>query len=146
MNGKDNKKDIGEIVKEMLDDTARTVDKVRYDIEKSVVNYTFLPGKDILETDDSVIVHLALPGINKEDINLNITESKLKVKAKLDSEHKMGATFVTHKDRKYGYLRRTVRLPKKVKPEEAEAKFENGVLKVEIPKQEKDEGISVDIQ
>ncbi|MDI9438254.1 MAG: Hsp20/alpha crystallin family protein [Euryarchaeota archaeon] len=146
MNGKDHKKDIGYIVKEMLDDTARTVDKVRLDIEKSVVNYTFLPGKDILETDDSIIVHLALPGINKENITLNLTESKLKIKAKLDSEHKMGGIFVTHKDRKHGYIRRTVRLPRKVMPEKAEAKFENGVLRVEIPKQEKDEGISIEIQ
>ncbi|MEG3225483.1 MAG: heat-shock protein Hsp20 [Methanobacteriales archaeon Met13] len=146
MNGKDTRKDMREIVKEMLEDTARTVDKVRFDIEKSIVDYTFLPGKDILETDESIIVHLVLPGINKEDINLNLTETKLKVKAKFDFEHNMGGSFVTVKDRKTGYIRRTVRFPKKVIPDEAQAKFENGILKVEIPKQEKDEGISIDIQ
>ncbi len=138
-------KEVKEIVKEMLDDTARTVDKVRFDIEKSLVDYKFLPGKDILETDESIIVHLILPGIKKEDISLKLTETKLKVKAKLDVEESMGGGFVTVKDRKTGYIKRTVRLPKKVLPEDAKAKFENGVLKVEIPKQEKDEGISIDI-
>ena len=58
-------KEMKEIVKEMLDDTARTVDKVRFDIEKSLGDYKFLPGKDILETDESVIIHLILPGIKK---------------------------------------------------------------------------------
>jgi HSP20 family protein len=145
MNGKDSIKDMKEMVKEMLEDTARTVDKVRFDIEKSVVDYTFLPGKDILETDDSVIVHVVLPGIKKEDIHLKLTETSLKVKAKFDFEHKMGGSYVTLSDRKSGVIRRTVRLPKKVIPDEAEAKFENGVLKVEIPKQEKDEGVSIAI-
>ena len=60
-------------------------------------------------------------------------------------EHSMGGSFVTVKDRKTGYIKRTVRLPKKVIPEEASAKFENGVLKIEIPKQEKYEGISINI-
>jgi HSP20 family protein len=143
---KETKREMKEIVKEMLDDTARTVDKVRFDIEKSLVDYKFLPGKDILETDESIIVHLILPGIKKEDISLKLTESKLKVKAKFDVEHTMGGSFVTVQDRKTGFIKRTVRLPKKVIPEEADAKFENGVLKIEIPKQEKDEGIKVDIQ
>ena len=135
-----------EVVKDMLEDTARTVDKMRFDIEKSVVDYTFLPGKDIIETDDSVIVNIVLPGIKKEDINLKLTETKLKVKAKFDFEHKMGGSYVTLSDRKSGYIRRTVRLPKKVVADEANAKFENGILKVEIPKLEKEEGMEINIE
>lgn len=143
---RENIEEMKEIVKDMLEDTAQTVDKMRFDIEKSIVDYTFLPGKDIIETDDSIIVNIVLPGIKKEDLNLKLTENKLKVKAKFDFEHKMGGAYVTLSDRKSGYLRRTVRLPKKVVVEEAEAKFENGILKVEIPKQEKEEGIEVTIE
>ena len=142
---RENIEEMKEIVKDMLEDTAQTVDKMRFDIEKSIVDYTFLPGKDIIETDDSIIVNIVLPGIKKEDLNLKLTENKLKVKAKFDFEHKMGGAYVTLSDRKSGYLRRTVRLPKKVIVEEAQAKFENGILKVEIPKQEKEEGIEVTI-
>ena len=49
-------------------------------------------------------------------------------------------------DRKSGVIRRTVRLPKKVIPQEANAEFENGVLKIEIPKQEKTESFKVEIK
>lgn len=146
MNNKDSMEEMKEIVKDMLEDTARTVDKVRFDIEKSVVDYTFLPGKDIIETDDSVIVNIVLPGIKKEDIKLNLTETKLKVSAKFDFEHKMGGSFVTLSDRKSGIIRRTVRLPKKVVVEEAAAKYENGILKVEIPKQDREEGTEISIE
>jgi HSP20 family protein len=146
MNGKDSLEDMREMVKDMLEDTARTVDKVRFDIEKSIVDYTFLPGKDIIETDDSIIVNLVLPGIKKEDVKINLTENKLKVKAKFEFEQKMGGSYVTLADRRSGMIRRTVRLPKKVIVEEAKAEFKNGILKVEIPKQEKEEGINIEIE
>ena len=51
-----------------------------------------------------------------------------------------------HHDRKAGFIRRSVRFPKKVLAEEAEAKYENGVLTVEVPKLEKNEGFTVEIK
>jgi len=67
------------LIERMLEDTSRTIDSMKQDLERSVVDYTFVPGKDIIETDESVIVHVDLPGIKKEDIELNLTETKLKV-------------------------------------------------------------------
>ena len=64
----DNILDMREFVKQMLDDTAKTVDMVRQDIEKSIVDYNFLPGKYIIETDESVIVNIALPGIKRKTL------------------------------------------------------------------------------
>ena len=43
-------------------------------------------------------------------------------------------------------MRRTVRFPKKVIPEEADAKYDNGILRVEIPKLEKETSVRVDIK
>lgn len=135
------------LVEKMLEDTAQTIDNIKYDIEKSIVDYTFVPGKDILETDDSVIVQVDLPGIKKDDIELNLTETKLRVKAKFDIEEEFErGSYITISDRKSGYMRRTVRFPKKVIPEEADAKFENGVLRVEIPKLEKETSVRVEIK
>lgn len=134
------------LVEKMLEDTAKTIDSIKDDIEKTVVDYTFVPGKDIIETDDSIIVHLDIPGIKKKDIDLRVTETKMKVTAKLDEEHAERSSYVTHHDRKAGFIRRSVRFPKKVVPEEAEAKYENGVLTVEVPKLEKNEGFTVEIK
>lgn len=135
------------LVEKMLEDTAQTIDNIRSDIEKSIVDYTFVPGKDIIETDDSVIVHVDLPGINKQDIELNVTEKRMRVKAKFDitSEIERGS-YITINDQKSGVMRRTVRFPRKVIPEEADARFDRDVLIVEVPKQEKEESFNVTIK
>lgn len=135
------------LVEKMLEDTAQTIDNLKQDIEKSIVDYTFVPGKDIIETDDSVIVHVDLPGVKKDDIELNVTEKRMRIKAKFDitSEVQQGS-YITINDQKSGFIRRTVRFPRKVVPEEAEAKFENDILVVEVPKQEKEESFNVEIK
>lgn len=134
-------------VERMMDDTARAIDSISKDIGKSVVDYTFVPGKDIIETDESVIVHVDLPGIKKKDIDLDVTETRVRVKANFDIEQEIqkGSHLTLH-DRKSGVVKRTVRLPKKVIPQEAEAEYVDGVLKIEIPKQEKTETFKVKIK
>jgi HSP20 family protein len=131
------------VIDKMLEDTANTIDSIKNDIEKTIVDYTFVPGKDIIETDDSVIVRVDLAGIKKEDIDLNLTETKLKVKAEFEDEL-IGE--IKGNMRRPTMIRRTVRFPKKVSPEEADAKFENGLLTVEVPKLEKKQSFNVNIK
>ncbi|MDD3985054.1 MAG: Hsp20/alpha crystallin family protein [Methanobacterium sp.] len=130
------------IIDKMLEDTAKTIDSIKNDIEKSIVDYTFVPGKDILETDDSIIVRVDLAGIKKENIDLNITDTKLKVKAEFEDDH---LRDLKTNSKRPTLIRRTVRFPKKVIPETSEAKFENGLLTVEVSKLEKKESYTVDI-
>lgn len=135
------------LVERMLEDTSRTIDAIKTDLEKSVVDYTFVPGKDIIETDEDVIVHVDLPGIKKEDIELRITETKLKVKANFDIELEVEqGRYITLHDRKSGVIRRTVRFPKKIIADEAEATFKNGILSVRAPKLEKEESFKLEIK
>ena len=42
------------LIDKMLEDTASAIDSIKNDIEKSIVDYTFVPGKDIIETDDTI--------------------------------------------------------------------------------------------
>ena len=131
------------LIDKMLEDTASAIDSIKNDIEKSIVDYTFVPGKDIIETDDTIIIRVDLAGIKKENIVLNLTETKLKVRAEFEDEH-LGE--VVGNNRRPTLIRRTVRFPKKVLAEQAEAKFENGLLTVEVPKLEKKESFSVNIK
>ncbi|MBI5680837.1 MAG: Hsp20/alpha crystallin family protein [Methanobacterium sp.] len=135
------------LIERMLEDTSKTIDSIKYDLEKSIVDYTFVPGKDIIETDEDVIVHIDLPGIKKKDIELRITETKIRVKAKFDIELEIEqGSYITLHDRKSGVMRRTVRFPKKIIPNEAEAKFQDGVLIIEAPKLEKEESFNLEIK
>ena len=129
-------------IDKMLEDTACTIESIKNDIEKSIVDYTFVPGKDIIETDDTIIIRIDLAGVKKENIDINLTETKLRVKAEFEDEH---LEDITGYNRRPTLIRRTVRFPKKVFAEEADAKFENGLLTVEVPKLEKKESFSVNI-
>jgi HSP20 family protein len=130
-------------IDKMLEDTACTIESIKNDIEKSIVDYTFVPGKDIIETDDTIIIRIDLAGVKKENIEINLTDTKLKVKAEFEDEH---LEDVMGYNRRPTLIRRTVRFPKKVFAEEADAKFENGLLTVEVPKLEKKESFSVNIK
>ena len=131
------------LIDKMLEDTAKTIESIKNDIEKSIVDYTFVPGKDIIETDDSIIVRVDLAGIKKENIEINLTETKLRVKAEFIDEH---FEDVKGNNRRPTIIRRTVRFPRKVVAEEGEAIFKNGLLTVEVPKLEKKESFTVNIK
>ncbi len=146
MKKRDHVLDMKDIIQKMMDDTAETLEGMRSDIETKIIDYTFVPGKDIIETDENIIVHIALPGLKKEDIKLDLTEKYLKIEAKFDTEQDIHGSYVTLTDKKVGVIRRTIKLPKKVIPNESSAKFEDGVLKVEIPKLEKEERVRVKIE
>ena len=64
------------LIDKMLEDTASAIDSIKNDIEKSIVDYTFVPGKDIIETDDTIIVRVDLAGIKKENIVLNLNRNE----------------------------------------------------------------------
>ncbi|MDI6725167.1 MAG: Hsp20/alpha crystallin family protein [Methanobacterium sp.] len=130
----------------MLEDSTKTFDKVRGDIESSIAKHTFLPLEATDETDDSVIVKIVLPGIKKEDIETNLTETKLHVKATFDFEQAFKGIYFTLSDIKKGTIERVIRLPEKVIPEKAKASFKNGILTVEAPKLEKEEKITLEIE
>lgn len=93
---------------------------------------------DLYETDKEVVAELELPGINKEDIELSITKDGIEVKGTKKQEKET-------KDDKKGFYKlersttgfyRSFSLPENTNPNEAEAKFENGVLKITVPKKE----------
>ncbi|UTB32939.1 MAG: Hsp20 family protein [Methanobacterium sp. ERen5] len=98
------------VIDKMLEDTSKTIESIKNDIEKTIVDYTFVPGKDIIETDDSIIVRVDLAGIKKENIELNLTETNLKVKADFEDEL---VGEVRGNNRRPTLIRRTVRFPER---------------------------------
>jgi HSP20 family protein len=77
------------------------------------------------------------PALYKEDLNLNITESLLSIEASFKLENHIKGSLVSFEDKQIGKIKRKISLPEKVLPQEATAKLENGILRVEIPKLEK---------
>ncbi|MEM0231327.1 MAG: Hsp20/alpha crystallin family protein [Candidatus Woesearchaeota archaeon] len=92
------------------------------------------PTTDITETDKSVNVRFELPGVKKEDIQLNVgpKDIEVKVEKKVEKKEERKGTYL-YESRSQSFYRH-IPLPKEVIPDKADAKFENGVLEVEIPK------------
>ena len=92
------------------------------------------PLADIQVTDKEVIINVELPGIDKEDVQLNITEDSIDIKAEKKKEIIEKKKGYFRQERGYAGFRRYFSLPVKVIPEKAEAKLEKGVLRIRIPR------------
>jgi len=94
------------------------------------------PVIDIDETDDKLTVTAELPGLDKDDFNVEVTEDRLIIKGeKKDSREKKGEGYY-YSERSYGSFCRTIALPCEVELDKVKAKYKNGLLKITLPKSE----------
>lgn len=98
---------------------------------------TFVPKTDVVETANAYEVHLALPGVNKEDFNIEVNDNHLIIsgerKFQNEKKEKNYHAIETH----YGSFSRSFTLPENVDASKINAKYNNGILEVSIPKDEK---------
>lgn len=104
--------------------------------EEELSEMVFYPPVDIKETKDDFRVTMELPGVNKNDVSLELVDNTLTIRGerKFEKEDK-GETY--HRiERSYGSFVRSFTLPSKVKEDGIEAVYKDGVLTVTIPKVE----------
>jgi HSP20 family protein len=89
---------------------------------------------EVFDDDDTVVVRLEAPGMDKGDFELQVMEDALVVRGEkqLERERTEGRYHVT--ERAYGRFERTIPLPDEVEGNQAQASYTNGVLRVELPK------------
>lgn len=105
------------------------------------------PLIDLLEDEDNVTIRAELPGVNKEDIKLNVTEDSLELKVLRKKESSTETVGAQRLERSYEGFYRYLQLPCKVVPEKATATYNNGILEVKIPKVEKTKrGVEIKVQ
>ncbi len=98
---------------------------------------TTLPSVNIKESSDEFEVELAAPGFDKNDFNIELNHDMLTVSSekKVENEIKEGQQFA-RREFSYQSFSRSFTLPNTVDGEKIRAKYENGILKVVIPKKE----------
>lgn len=99
----------------------------------------FTPAVDIKEEEDKLVVTTDLPGINKEDVEINLKEDMLEISAKTGKEKETEEEGYLCRERAYTQFYRAVRLPTSVKEEGSTAKMESGVLTITLPKMQIEE-------
>jgi HSP20 family protein len=92
---------------------------------------------DMYETDQDVVVRASVPGVKPENIDVTITGDVLMIKGEFkdETEEVEGGCFHC-KERRVGGFTRSIALPVAIEADKAEASFENGILKLTLPKAE----------
>ena len=97
----------------------------------------FAPRVDVKDCKDHYEIHAELPGVEKDDIKVNLVDGVLVLEAELkqeDREEKEGKFL--RQERRYGKLLRRFNLGEDVNEKDIDARFENGVLHLKAPKHE----------
>src|SRR2546421_4370584 len=94
---------------------------------------TWAPQVELLERDDQLIVRADLPGMTKDDINVDINDNSVVIRGERKSEHEEDEEGYYRSERSYGSFYRRIPLPSGVKAGEASADFRNGVLEITMP-------------
>ena len=94
------------------------------------------PAIDVYEEKDEVVAKAELPGLEKNDIEVNVIDHQLTIKGEKKEEQETKEKNFYRAERAYGAFFRTVELPADVESDRAKASFKNGVLEIHIPKTE----------
>jgi HSP20 family protein len=98
---------------------------------------SFLPKVDIIENQDSYEVHFAVPGLSKEDFNIELKDNLLTVSGERKfSDEKKDKNYHSI-ETQYGSFSRSFSLPENTDTGKINAKYNNGILELTIPKDEK---------
>ena len=94
------------------------------------------PAVNIIENDDSFVMEVAAPGLNKEDFNVSIEKDFLTISAERKSEEVEEDQDKGYKRREYNFQKftRKFRLPETVDRESLEAKYNQGILEITVQK------------
>jgi HSP20 family molecular chaperone IbpA len=96
---------------------------------------TRTPDIDVIDLGIEIHLVADLPGVKKDDINIDLTPDTIDIIAEPQAEMEREPQPYTHRERGYAYKRR-VYLPASVIPEKAKARFNNGVLEITMPRKE----------
>jgi HSP20 family protein len=91
---------------------------------------------DVYETDDEVVVKMAVPGVKPGDISINVTGDVLTISGESREEKETKKRDYYQKQLRHGSFSQTITLPVSVESDKAEAQFNHGILEVVLPKAE----------
>lgn len=107
---------------------------------------SWVPAVDVEETENEIIVKAEVPGLKKEDIKVSLTEDNLVISGERKEEKEEKAKNYHRKEIFVGKFYRSIPLPVEVQPDKAKATYENGILKIILPKSEKAKPKEIEIE
>ena len=106
---------------------------------------TLLPNVDMVDNGDSFTVLVDMPGVDKKDIKLKVSEDALELSTERNEERERKEGSYYAKERSSSGYYRMIRFPEQVKSDSAKAKMNNGTLSIEVKKVKESRGKEVKI-
>lgn len=122
----------------LLNQIQRELDRFREGDEGNgrIATAEWTPAVDIKEEQDRFVIHADIPGVNPEDIDINMENGVLTIKGERNTEAKTEKDNYKRVERIYGSFYRRFSLPDTADAEAISAKCKNGVVDIVIPKRE----------
>lgn len=120
-----------------LDDTlnqmlTRTPDALP--VKKAEKKSAWTPAADMYETDDAIIIHVELGGIDKKSLEIIFQDGYLILQGNRPFSPQVSPTTIHRIERTYGAFQRIFRIPKPVDPRQVSAAYEQGILTIRFVK------------
>lgn len=129
---------LGERMRRMLEQTFGDVTPA---LRESI---GWVPAVDLEEQDDAYVVEAEVPGIKREDVNIELVGNELAIAGEVKEKERAGT--LRRRTRRVGRFEYRVALPNQVDPEKIEAKLQDGVLTVRVPKSERAQRRQIEIK
>ena len=97
---------------------------------------SFSPRIDISEKEDKILVEAEIPGVKKDDLKITLQDNILTIKGEKKKEEESKDNNYYRSERSYGSFSRSFTLPAEVNTDKVDAKFNDGMLKIELKKVE----------
>ena len=97
---------------------------------------SFSPAAEIEETPETVNLKLEIPGMDAKDLDVQVTAEAVSISGERKSETKTEENGVTRSEFRYGKFQRVIPLPARVQNGKAKAEYKDGILTLNLPKQE----------
>ncbi len=138
------------VLNQLQRELERSFESLRTDLERgegeTAAAVEWAPAVDIKEEADRYVVHADLPGVKPEDIDVDLHNGVLTIKGHRETEAKEEKENYKRIERIYGSFYRRFALPESVDEEKIEAKYDNGVLTITIPKKPQHQPKKISVQ
>ena len=103
---------------------------------RSSTSGTWAPALDVYETPEKLVATVELPGVGPKEVEVSVEDSTLMISGSRDFTQETDEQNYHRVERRYGAFGRAIRLPESADSEKVEARFDKGVLTIEVPKRE----------
>jgi HSP20 family protein len=107
---------------------------------------SWFPALELSDGDNEIVVKAEVPGMEPDDIEVTVAGNQLVISGEKRDENEEQHEGYRRSERQYGYFRRVIDLPQDIDPQRIDARYNNGLLELHIPKTEESQPRRISVQ